>query len=51
VSRYLNEVLTNVSFADDNSGKQLKFDKLLSYGLASELQCLRSASSYVSFFN
>ena len=47
VARYLDEALNNVSFDDDKPSHQMKLDKLLSYSLASELQCLRSAS--VSF--
>ena len=42
VVRYLDEVLNSVSFDDSNPDQQRKLDKLLSYGLASELQCLRS---------
>ena len=38
--RYLDEALNKVSF--DDSDQQVKLDQLLSYGLASELQCLRS---------
>ena len=40
VVRYLDEALNKVSF--DDSDQQVKLDQLLSYGLASELQCLRS---------
>jgi len=40
VVRYLDEALNKVSF--DDSDEQVKLDQLLSYGLASELQCLRS---------
>jgi len=47
VARYLDEALNSVSFDDDKPSHQMKLDKLLSYSLASELQCLRSAS--VSF--
>jgi len=39
--RYLDEALNNVSFDDTRADQQMKLDKLLSYGLASELQCLR----------
>ena len=41
--RYLDEALNNVSFDDANPEQQIKLDRLLSYSLASELQCLRSA--------
>jgi len=39
--RYLDEALNNVSFGDTDPAQQIKLDRLLSYGLASELQCLR----------
>jgi len=49
VYRYLNEVLHNVSFGDDNPVQQAKLEKVLSFGLTSELQCLRSGCCYISF--
>jgi len=42
VVRYLDDVLNNVSFDESRRDERMKLDKLLSYGLASELQCLRS---------
>jgi len=44
----LDEVLNNVSFVGADLTQQVKLQKLLSYGLASELQCLRSASGRYS---
>jgi len=46
--RYLDEALNNVSFNDTNPGQQVKLEQLLSYGLPSELQCLRSVNQFLS---
>lgn len=39
--RYLNEALNNVSFSDLDRENCKKLKTLLSYGLASELTCLK----------
>ena len=40
-----------MSFDDTYPEQQIKLEKLLSYGLASELQCLRSGFNYFSVLN
>lgn len=47
MTRYLSEALNNVSFSDADAEKQEKLQRLLSFGLASELQHLKDLLSRV----
>jgi choline/ethanolamine kinase len=40
ITRYLDDALNNVSFDREDSGKKEQLQKILSFGLASEFQCM-----------
>lgn len=48
MTRYLDEALNNMSFDNPDADKAAKLQKIMSYGLASELTCLRNLLGQVN---